>query len=66
MVGPRPNSACMALHGDDEWSNNQLRQAGGLALFGMDDGYFVGPIDPAMKVLDEFQEWLKANVEDVL
>ena len=56
----------MALHGDAEWANDQLRRVRGLAIFDMDDGYFVGTVDSVMDVLGQFQQRLKANVRAIL
>ena len=45
-----------------EWVNRRLKMVGGLAVFDMDDGYLMGPIEDLMELVEMFQARLKEHV----
>ena len=49
-----------------EWANAELKKVGGMALFDMDDGYLMGPINEVMRVVRQFQARLQQHVGSVL
>ena len=61
-----PLGFCIALHRHAVWAHEQLQQVGGMAIFDMDDGYFMGPIDRLMEIVAEFQIRLKKYVGAIL
>ena len=53
---------CMPLQPQAEWVNTQLQKVGGRAVFDMDDGYLLGPIEHVMPLVKVFQRRLADHV----
>ena len=61
-----PAGFCIALHRHAVWAHERLRAVGGMSIFDMDDGYMMGPIEPMMQIVQEFQVRLQKHVGAVL
>ena len=61
-----PAGFCMPIHKHAVWAHEQLQKVGGCVVMDMDDGYFLGPIETLLKVVEEFQKRLVAEVGSVL
>ena len=57
---------CKPVQPHAKWAHEELQKHDGFAVFDMDDGYMVGPIDQLMRVVAEFQQRLIQHVGAVL